>query len=505
MRLQQPDQSGAPANPGLRVLDPALSPGDSTQDSAGVGWQHWATRYGAALAAAAIALGIWFLWPLVREDPFILFLAAVILTARFFGFGPALFCASVSVVAIDRVAFDPPWTLSLGGNDLERLLVFLLVSVLSASLARQRSQAESKAGEARQRMAAIVESSDDAIFSTARDGIVTSWNHGAETLYGYSAAEVMGRPLSLVVPPERDYEVQRHMARLNRGEHIESFHTERMRKDGSRVSILLSISPLRNHKGKVVGSSGIARDITAQIRGEAALRRSEKLATAGRLAGAIAHEINNPLEAILNLLYLAHRDPSRVDEYLGAAEREVQRVATIAQQTLGLVRDTSSALPVNVVDVLEDVLQLYARKLDAKHIRIDKRYGKDLEVHGFPGELRQVFANLIVNAVDAMDEGGRLGLHLTRSHEWSHNGRPGVRVTIADNGVGIHPEEFAHLFEPFYTTKHDVGTGLGLWLSHNIVQKHGGWIRVRSSTRPMRTGTTFSIFLPERMENPKAA
>jgi PAS domain S-box-containing protein len=502
--LQQQDQFGVRANPGLQVLDPSVSPTDSGQAPV-VGWQQWATRYGAALAAAAVALGIWFLWPLVREDPFILFLAAVILTARFFGFGPALFCTSVSLVAIDTVAFNPPWTLSLGANDLERLLVFLLVSVLSASLARQRSRAESKAGEARQRMAAIVESSDDAIFSTTRDGVITSWNHGAETLYGYSAAEVIGRPVSLVVPPERDHEVLRHTARLNRGEYVESFQTERMRKDGTRVSILLSISPLRNHKGEVVGSSGIARDISAQKRSEEALRRSEKLATAGRLAAAIAHEINNPLEALLNLLYLARRDPSKADEYLGVAEREVQRIATIAQQTLGLVRDAAFALPVNVAEILEDVLQLYARKLEGKHIRIEKRYGKNLEVHGFPGELRQVFANLIVNAVDAMGDGGRLGLHVTGSREWSYHERPGVRVTIADNGSGIHPDEFAHLFEPFYTTKHDVGTGLGLWLSHNIVQKHGGWIRVRSSTRPRRNGTAFTIFLPERLENPKAA
>jgi PAS domain S-box-containing protein len=489
----------------LRVIAPSLSPADSGRAPVGAGWPHWAARYGAALATAAVALGIWFLWPLVHEDPFILFLAAVILTARFFGFGPALLCTSVSVVAIDTIAFHPPWTLSLGANDLERLLVFLLVSVLSASLARQRSRAESTAGEARQRMAAIVESSDDAIFSTTRDGTITSWNHGAETLYGYSAAEVIGRHVSLVVPPERNHEVLRHTARLNRGEYIESFQTERMRKDGTRVDILLSLSPLRNHKGEVVGSSGIARDITAQLRAEETLRRSEKLATAGCLTAAVAHEINNPLEAILNLLYLARRDSSKADEYLRVAEREVQQVATIAQQTLGLVRDAVSPLPVNVVEILEDVLQLYARKLDAKRIRIEKRYGRELEVHGFPGELRQVFANLIVNAVDAMAEGGRLGLHVMRSHEWGYNQRPGVRVTIADNGVGIHTDEFAHLFEPFYTTKHDVGTGLGLWLSHNIVQKHGGWIRVRSSTRPNRSGTAFTVFLPERMENPKAA
>lgn len=499
MTLPWHKQLFKPSPEGLRVVGPPI-PISSVQPRRS-GWQHWAVRYGAAFAAAAISLGVWSFWPVIQRDPFILFLVAVILTARFFGFGPALFCTFLSVVCIDLVAFVPLGSLALRLDDLERVLVFLLVCVFSASIARQRSQAESKAGEARRRMAAIVESSDDAIFSTTRNGTITSWNHAAEALYGYSAEEILGRNIALVVPPERAHEVYRHRARLNRGEYIESFQTERMRKDGSRASILLSISPLRNHKGEIIGSSGIARDITSQKRAEDTLRRNEKLATAGRLAAGIAHEINNPLEAVLNLLYLARRDPLRSEQYLSAAEKEVQRVAAIAQQTLGLVRDASSPMTLSLAEILDDVLQLYGRKLSAKRIHVEKIYSGDTEIQGFPGELRRLFSNLVVNAVDAMAEGGRLQLKVARSREWSDHGRTGVRITVADNGSGIPHEEIGHLFEPFYTTKGETGTGLGLWLSQGVVQKHDGRIRVRSSNHPPHRGTVFSVFLPDEISH----
>jgi PAS domain S-box-containing protein len=492
--LHQKHQS-EPAGAGLRIVGPLdlrnrVQPGHS-------GWRHWRVRYGAALLATAVSLGIWSIWPTMQRDPFILLIVAVILTARFFGFGPALFGTFLSVACLDLLVFRPIWHFALDLADLERLLVFVLVSVISASIARQRSRAEIRAGDARQRMAAIVESSDDAIFSTRRDGTITSWNHGAETLYGYSADEILGRSVALVVPPERSHEVFRHQARLNRGEHIDSFQTERMRKDGSRVSVLLSISPLRDSQNHVVGSSGIARDITAQKHAEEALLRSEKLATAGRLSAAIAHEINNPLEAVLNLLYLARRDPLRAEHYLNVAEKEVQRVAAIAQQTLGLVRESAAPVRLRVTEIVEDVLQLYTRKLDAKRVHIAKRYCDDVEIQGFPGELRQVFSNLIANAIDAMREGGFLQLRIWRSHEWSEGSRSGVRIVISDDGSGIAPAQISHIFDPFYTTKGEVGTGLGLWLSHRIIQKHQGWIRVRSSTRLGQSGTIFTLFLPD--------
>jgi len=367
----------------------------------------------------------------------------------------------------------------------------------TAGIARQRSRAETRAAQVQRQLAAIVESSEDAILTKDPNGIITNWNPGAERLYGYSAAEVIGRPVAILAPPERPEEIPALMKRLLRGEPSEHHSTERIRKDGTRLTVDLSLSPLRNEQGEIVGVSSIAHDITAQKRAEEALRRNEKLATAGRLAAAVAHEINNPLEAVTNLIYLVRQHPEDAGPHLEMAEKEVQRVAEVAQQMLGFVRENASPLPLNVSETLDQVLQLYLRKLEDKHIHIEKRYDAGIEIRGFAGELRQLFSNLILNAVDAMDEGGRLTLHVERSHEWSNGRRPGARVTVADNGSGIPPSHMARIFEPFYTTKGDSGTGLGLWLSYGIVQKHGGWIRVRSRTTSGASGTVFSVFLPE--------
>lgn len=459
-------------------------------------WFSWPVRYGGAWLAVAAAAGIWALSPAMHADPFAIFVLAVVFTARFLGFGPAVFVTALSVFAIDYFAFEPHGSLSIESKDIARLVVFVIISLLAASLARQRSRAEVRADQTLEQMAAIVESSEDAIYSATREGIITSWNHGAEQLYGYSTNEVLGQSVLITVPAERSHETRSHLEMLNSGQSIESYQTERRRKDGSLVRILLSISPLRDRKGNVIGASAIARDITHQIQAEDALRRNEKLATAGRLTAAIAHEINNPLEAITNLLYLARRDPARADQHLEMAEGEVQRIADIAQQTLGYVREVSDARPLDVAATLDEVLQLYNLKLNRKKIQTTREFEDSCEIRGFSGELRQLFSNLIVNAVDAMGDGGRLRLRVARTHEQNGHYRRGVRVTFADNGGGISRDDLRRVFEPFYTTKGDTGTGLGLWLAESIVHKHGGSIRVRSCTRTGRSGTVFSVFLP---------
>ena len=472
-------------------------------------WSHWTLRYTAALVATGIALTIWWLWPVMRQDPFAIFIAAVVVSARYFGFGPALLCTATSGLAIDYFAFEPRFSFSLSANDYGRVLVFIAVSILTASLARQRSRAQTRAGQIQRQMAAMVESSDDAIVTGDVNGIITSWNQGAERLYGYSTTEAIGMPVEVLGPPERPEEVPGITKKVMGGEPIQHHASERIRKDGTRVTVDISLSPIRNERGEVIGASSIAHDITAQRRSEEALRRNEKLATAGRLAAAVAHEINNPLEAVTNLIYLARHHPEKQDEYLGTAEKEVLRVGAIAQQMLGFVRESSVPSPLNVATTLDEVLQLYLRRLSAKHIQIDKTYDPAVEICGFAGELRQLFSNLIVNALDALDDRGRLVLRVARGHQWS-NGfgtgahRSGARVTIADNGSGIRQSDLTRIFEPFYSTKGDGGTGLGLWLAHGIVQKHEGSIRVRSRTLSGSSGTVFSVFLPDSAGRPQA-
>jgi len=458
----------------------------------------WPLRYGGALASVVAGVSVWALSPFMHHEPFAIFVLAVVFTARFLGFGPAVFTTAASVIAIDYFAFEPRFSVSLGGADLARLVIFVVISLLAASLAKQRSRAEVRADQTMEQMAAIVESSEDAIYSATTDGILTSWNHGAEELYGYSAEEALGKSVLLTVPPELAHETRAHLEMLTAGQPIDSYQTERLRKDGSLVPVLLSISPLRNRKGTVVGASAIARDITSKVRIEEALRRNEKLVTAGRLTAAIAHEINNPLEALTNLLYLARHDPSRANQHLAMAEDEIQRIADIAQQTLGFVREVADARPLNVSSTLEEVLQLYAPKLSAKRIQTTREFDKRCEIWGFSGELRQLFSNLIVNASEAVAEGGHLRLRVFCSREWSEEHREGVRVVVADNGSGISRSDLSRVFEPFYTTKGERGTGLGLWLSEGIVRKHQGLIRVRSCTRPGQSGTVFSVFLPAR-------
>jgi PAS domain S-box-containing protein len=447
-----------------------------------------------------VALSLWTFSPVLHRHLFALLLAAVLFTARFLGFGPAVFCSLVSTACLDFFAVAPYLSFAIRSQaELERLLAFLAISMFAGSMARQKTLAEQRADRTTREMAAIVEYSADAMYSVRPDGTITSWNRAAEELYGYTAEEAVGSHVARLAPPERRDEVERNIEILNRGGHVASYRTERMRKDGTRWPVLLSVSSLRNARGEIVGASAIARDLSTEKQSEEAIRRSEKLATAGRLAASIAHEINNPLEAVVNLLYLARHDPGHAGEYLTQAEQEVGRVAQLAQQTLGFAREAKSPAMMDPPAIMDEILQLYSRKLEDRKIRVTRRYHGHSQVSGYSGELRQLLSNLLVNAVDAMADGGSLQVRAATGRDWS-DGREGVRITVADNGTGIPRENLRRIFEPFFTTKKDTGTGLGLWVSRGIVQKHGGSIRVRSRADGGSTGTVFSIFLPLQHE-----
>lgn len=369
------------------------------------------------------------------------------------------------------------------------------------------------AEQARQRLAAIVESSDDAIISKDLNGIITSWNRQAERLFGYTEAEMIGRSILTLIPPELHADEDMILGKIRSGEKIDHFETVRLAKSGERIEVSLSISPVRDEHGTIVGAAKIARDIRESKKIERSLRTAEKLAAAGRLAATVAHEINNPLEAVTNLMYLAKRElPQGADKlagYLSSASRELDRVTHIARQTLGFYRDTSSPVRFNVPKTIDDLLTLYQRRLESRNIRVVRDFEQEAELVALAGEIRQAFSNLISNSMDAMATGGILHIRVQKKHAWKNADIPGVRITVADSGSGIRPENKSNLFQPFFTTKEDIGTGLGLWITRSIVEKHGGAIRVRSKVGPNH-GTTFSIFLPiqekERLEElPKAA
>lgn len=348
-------------------------------------------------------------------------------------------------------------------------------------------------------LSAIVESSDDAIASKDLNGIVTSWNKSAERLFGYKAEEIIGRPITLIIPPELQGDEATILKKVRAGEKIDHFETVRMSKSGERIEVSLSISPVRNEQGRIIGAAKIVRDITENKKIERALRTTEKLAAAGRLAATVAHEINNPLEAVTNLVYLAKRDMNdakKVAAYLELAGRELDRVAHIARQTLGFYRESASPTRFNVSQLLDDLLFLYDTRLQTRKIKVIRQYENDIEVSAISGEIRQAFSNLITNSIDAMSAGGSLQIRVARSRKWREPQLPGVRITVLDSGSGISPRNKRNLFQPFFTTKSDIGTGLGLWITRNIIEKHGGNIRVWSRTGPKGHGTAFSIFLP---------
>lgn len=241
----------------------------------------------------------------------------------------------------------------------------------------------------------------------------------------------------------------------------------------------------------------IRDQIVQYERAQEALRRSEKLAVTGRLAASIAHEINNPLEAVTNLLYLIRTDPSpeKLHQYLNAAEQELARVTEITTQTLRFYREPNKPVQTELASVLQSVLVLYHSRLAAANITVDHQIRMpSATVLSSPGELRQIIANIVGNSIDATRRGGRLRIRISGAK--MRDGRNGIRLTIGDTGSGIPRELLPRIFEPFITTKGETGTGLGLWVTHEIVKRNGWTMAVRSRQLPGRSGTVFSFHMP---------
>jgi PAS domain S-box-containing protein len=349
-----------------------------------------------------------------------------------------------------------------------------------------------------QRLAAIVESSDDAIVSKDLKGVVSSWNPGAERMFGYTTEEMVGQPITTIIPPELHDDEQRILSIIARGERIDHFETVRLKKNGERIEVSLTVSPVKDEIGNIVGAAKIARDVTERKKAERALRTTERLASVGRLAATVAHEINNPLEAVTNLIYLAKQSTGlpEVQKYLTHAEEELDRVSQLTRQTLGFYRETKAASAMKVGSTIMPLISVFGSRMRRRGIEIHPEIKQDREIYAVPGEIRQLVANLVSNSVDAVADGGRIRIRVSGATEWNGHGRQGVRLTIADSGPGIPVGLRSQLFEPFFTTKKEVGTGLGLWVCKGIVEKHHGSIRVKSSTIPGNSWTAFSVFLP---------
>jgi PAS domain S-box-containing protein len=273
-------------------------------------------------------------------------------------------------------------------------------------------------------------------------------------------------------------------------------------KTGRPWTWLASAYPVRTTPHQVRWVGVIVLDASDRKRSEDALRKTEKLAATGRLAASIAHEINNPLEAITNLLFLL-RNFSQLEEpalqYVIMAEHESKRISEITQQTLRFYRQSTLPTRANMAELLGSVLTLYRGRLNTLNIQVERDFDPELDLFCFSGELRQVFANLVGNAIDATMSGGRLLVRARRSHNWKDPDMHGIRFAVADTGTGMEPAVRDRVFEAFFTTKEVTGTGLGLWVSHEIIMKHRGLVHVRSrpSLEGQASGTVFEIFIPD--------
>jgi PAS domain S-box-containing protein len=327
-------------------------------------------------------------------------------------------------------------------------------------------------------------------------------DHEAEML-GRPKGEILGRPLREFAPPEQIpavYDLLRTAASGTPVRH-HLLEGELVTRPGERRAWSVNYVPLFDDDGSVRAISTASLEITQQRRAEAALIQSEKLAAVGRLASSISHEINNPLEAITNLLYLIALDehlPEALKVYVHMAQSELSRVSQIATQTLRFHRQAVAPTRVSAAELVDAVVRLYTGRLANSNIRVETQYSTDARILCFENDIRQVLNNLIANAIDAMRTGGRL---VIRAHTASLRARgsapqPGIRITVADTGHGMSAAVVARVFEPFFTTKDLNGTGLGLWISAGIVERHQGALRVRSSQQPGHRGTVFTLFLP---------
>ena len=276
--------------------------------------------------------------------------------------------------------------------------------------------------------------------------------------------------------------------------------------EGRQLWLRMMVYVTRDERNQPSRLRGLIVDFTERKQAEEAMRLSEKLAATGRLAAALAHELNNPMGAVTNLLYLIEHHPSSGEQtraYSQTAQHEMARLVHITRQMLAFYRESTAPLDVDIPELVKTTLELYRVQAREHGIELHLHPEPVPKVLAFPGELRQVFSNLLLNALEATGPGGRIEIKVSAWREWRNPKRNGVRVTIADSGNGIAVDHRQHIFEPFFSTKGENGTGLGLWVSDGIVRKHGGFIRAHSSTRAGHSGTAFSVFLPA--DNPLVA
>jgi len=470
-------------------------------------------RYGAAvLAVVAITLLRGALTPLIGRTnfPFTMYFCAVIFAAWFGGFRPAVLSMLLSLLAGSWFFAAPTRSLLVHGRDDQvAMLMMVLVGLGAGLLSRSQREAVERAMRAesaerieRQRFKTTLTSIGDAVIATDRDGMVTFLNSQAEKLTGLNAQQAQGRSIKQVfrilseLTGEEAEDPVRKVMELGEVVGLAN-HTVLKDREGNLIPIEDSAAPIRDERGDLNGVVLVFRDVTTERKTQEMMRKTEKLAAAARLSATVAHEINNPLAAVVNLVFIAKNMrgmPADAIQQLTLAEQELDRIAHITRQALGFYRESAAPENIDVGALIDSVLKLYSNKIAAKGVRVERFYDPCPPILGVAGELRQAASNLIANAIDAVEPGGSITI---RAYPPPGSDQNRVEVIITDNGPGIPHENLERIFEPFFTTKKDVGTGLGLWAAKTIVERHGGSITAKNGDSLQGSrGATFVIQLP---------
>lgn len=457
-------------------------------------------RYGIATALPLAALFFTAKISILGQTPFFpLFTIAAVFSAIFGGARCGLLTTAECVII--NLLFSPPkWSLQVASAEYSiRIGIFALVTCVIAWVIGLVGDLYKTIEIQRSQLLITLRSIGDAVIATDVEGNVTFMNPVAEDVTGWTIAEARGIALEGIfrILNERTRVTVNNPVRevLEKGCIVGlANHTLLVRKDGTEVPIDDSAAPIRNPHGHIVGVVLVFRDISQAHLTEKALKRADRLAVAGKLASTLAHEMNNPLQAVSALLFLLDLDPCLSLESkrnIEAAQFELHRAIENSRRLLSLRQVEKKLAPVNLWELADSVLELYKTTANYHLVELKNEIPRETMLIVAPAELRQLLSNLIANALDAMPRGGTLNLNAITEDE---NGS--VRLTIADTGEGIDPSHLEHIFEPFFTTKDDVGAGLGLWVAKRIAEDHEGHIVVESG----KDGTIFTLILPSEQE-----
>ena len=490
----------------------------------------WMVRVLLGCVAGCMAVALTYLIVPLHAFPLLLGFPTVVLSAWFFGMPGGISCALAEAILLDLLFARSQIHFSFGhAHQTLQLSVFLTVSTVLGwmirSLAQQRAQldtrelqqqlnlanAQRQLAEERAHASQALKDRDDLLQLALKANGTGMWVWDVPEDKLYWSDEVY-RMLSLEpgaiqpslaawmqrVHPEDVDGLNEAVARMLESKVDYQNQHRVVWPDGSVHWLEAKGKHQLNHAGQITRILGVITDITHRKRAEEAMLRSEKLAIAGRLTASVAHEINNPLESVVNLLFLITLTEKREDIHAHArlAMDELMRVSKITQQTLQFSRQQGESKLVRLSQIVEVVLGVYRSKLAAIEVSVEVRAAHEESIVCVPGEIQQIFTNLVANAVDAMPNGGRLLIRLRPSKDWRDYATPGMRITFCDSGAGMDRATMRRLSEPFFTTKADTGTGLGMWVVTQLLDRHQGHLRTRSRQGPAASGSAFSLFLP---------